>query len=95
MKVINTRDDYKSVVGKYGERLKAARLKYEEFKKEIAAVEKALAIPAPATATEPERKSYESLQKSGKETIQRTVGEFIKRYDALFEEAVHTIKLYR
>ena len=95
MKVINTREDYKSVVDKYGERLKVARLKYEEFKREVAAVDKALAVPAPATASEAARKDYESLQRRGKEAIQYNVRDFIKQYDNLFEDAVRTIKLSR
>jgi hypothetical protein len=94
MREINTREDYEAVVEKYAARLKVARSKYDDFKKEVDALEKALATPAPKEASEAERKDYANLVKSSLlslKDLRRMIGE----YDDLFDTWTRSVKLFR
>jgi hypothetical protein len=94
MREINSAEDYKAVVEKYAARLKVARSKYDDFKRELTALEKALAVPASAAASASARKAYEELQQAGKRNL-KTMDVVVSEYDDLFDRAARTVKLGR
>ncbi len=94
MREINTREDYEAVVEKYAARLKVARSKYDDFKKEVDALEKALGVPAPKEASEAERKDYAALVAAGMLRV-KDLRRLIAEYDDNFDGWTRSVKLIR
>jgi hypothetical protein len=94
MREINSREDYEAIVDKYAARLKVARAKYEDFKKEIAVVEKVLGASAPSYATDAERKEYNELVAESSRRL-KNFDRYIADYDDFMDDAARTVKLFR
>jgi len=94
MREINSREDYEAVVEKYAARLKVARSKYDEFKKEFEALERALATPAPKEASDAERKDYGDLVAGALSSL-KDLRRLINDYDDKFDTWSRTVKLSR
>lgn len=91
---INSREDYIAVVQKYAARLKVARSKYDDFKREVVELERALKAPAPKEASEAERGEYERLIKDASLHM-KNLDRFIAEYDDKFDDWSKTVKILR
>jgi hypothetical protein len=94
MAQINSAEDYDRLLEKYADRLKLARKKYDEFKLELAVLDRALSVPAPADISEVERGSYNFIVKSARSTI-ADVERFCEYLDDDFDRWAQTIKRFK
>lgn len=94
MREINSREDYEAVVEKYAARLRVAKGKYDDFKKEVDALEKALATPAPKEASDAERKDYAALVAGGMLRV-KDLRRLIAEYDDNFDGWTRSVRLFR
>ena len=94
MAEINSVEDYEKYLEKYAERLKLARRKYDEFKLELAVLDRAINLPAPAYASEAARKDYANMIKAPLRTL-LDLDKLCKEFDGKFDAWARTIKQFK
>lgn len=91
---IETREDYDAMVEKYAARLKVAQAKFDEYKREVDVLKKALDARIPAHATEAQKKQYDSMTRGALGSM-RDVDRTISEMDDNFDRWVRLLKLMR
>jgi len=93
MAEINSAEDYQKLLDKYTDRLKLARRKYDEFKLELAMVDRSLSVAVPDGATEAQRNDYASMIKARRKRLQ-SLDDLCKDFDDRFDAWARTLKRY-
>jgi len=94
MSEINSHEDFEKLIGKYAERLRAARTKYAAFEAEMTVLKDLLKVPAPSTASAPVAKYYNDMIKGVNNTMVE-VDQFCRELDDSFDNCARTLKLFK